>query len=307
MLATARAFFAEHGVLEVETPALSPAAVSDPHIESVAVSLSAARGQPYFLHTSPEFAMKRLLCAGWPDIFQICRVYRDGEVGRYHQPEFTMVEWYRHDMTLQTMMQHVVEFVERLLEPRLATGDARYLSYRDAVQEAAGVDPLTAPLAELCSASRADRSLAAALGDDRDAWLDLLLARRVAAGFPRRRLTVLHHYPASQAALARRCPADDSLADRFEVFCGELELANGYHELADAAEQRQRFAADQARRRDAGRALRPLDDRFLAAMEAGLPDCCGVAVGFDRLVMINRGAASLCDVQAFTAVDSAND
>ncbi len=307
MLAEARAFFADHGILEVETPALSPAAASDPHIESVGVTLSAARGQPYFLHTSPEFAMKRLLCAGWPDIFQICKVYRDGEVGRHHQPEFTLVEWYRRGLSLSAMMRHTVAFVGRLLEPRAAAGEVRYLGYRDAFREAAGIDPLSAPLPALRAACQADPPLAAALGDDRDAWLDLLLTRRVAAGFPAGRLTVLHHYPASQAALARRCPADDRLADRFEVFCGDVELANGYHELTDAAEQRARCAAEQERRRAAGLPLRPLDERFLAAMETGLPSCCGVAVGFDRLVMLNRRADSLRAVQAFTAVDGDDD
>lgn len=307
MLSEARRFFAEHAILEVETPALQTAAVSDPHIESIEVRLQAAGDRPYYLHTSPEYAMKRLLAQGAPDIYQLGRVFRDGEVGRRHQPEFTMAEWYRRGLDLPAMMRHTVEFIERLLDSGLLSAPARYISYVDAFRRQLGIDPLVATADELRAAARADDDLANALGQDRDAWLDLLLARDVAAAFPNRRLTVLHHYPASQGALARHCPDDARLADRFEVFCGDVELANGYHELADADEQRARFAADQARRRRAGLAVRPLDESLLAALSAGLPDCCGVAVGFDRLVMINLRTDRLRDVQAFTAVETRDE
>lgn len=304
MLADARAFFAEQSILEVETPALSAAAVSDPRLESVGLTLALAPQRTFYLHSSPEFAMKRLLAAGWPDIFQICRVYRDGELGNRHQPEFTLVEWYRRDVGLSAMMQDTVAFMERLLDAGRLDAGADFMGYREAFRRHASVDPLAATLAELRAASDADDELARALGDDRDAWLDLLLTRRVAPRFAPRRLTVLHHYPASQAALARLCPLDGQLADRFEVFYGDVELANGYDELCDGVEQRKRCASDQSLRRQLGLPLRPLDERFLAALDAGLPPCCGVAVGFDRLVMINLDVDTLGEVQAFPAVEA---
>ncbi len=303
MLRAAREFFAAHNVLEVETPALSTAAGSDPQIESVSATLSADPRHSYFLHTSPEFAMKRLLCAGWPDIFQVCRVYRDGEIGARHQPEFTMVEWYRRAIDLNGMMQHTVQFIAGLLDRVNPLREAAYLTYRDAFHQHAGVDPLSDSVSRLSAASDADPALVSTLGDDRDAWLDLLLTSRVAPQFAKDRLTVLHHYPASQAALARLCPDDEAVADRFEVFLGELELANGYFELTDASQQRARCARDQALRRQRQQPERPLDEKFLSALEHGLPSCCGVAVGFDRLVMLNAGADSLGAVQTFTAVE----
>lgn len=300
MLAAARQFFHRHDVLEVDTPMLSRSAVSDPNIESIRASLAVDAARDYFLHTSPEFAMKRLLCAGWPDIYQISKVFRDGELGRRHQPEFTMVEWYRRQLTLEQMMQHTVDFIETLLEPASPLAPARYLSYVDAFLEHAGVHALDDDIDTLYAASGADAALRASLGLQRDAWLDLLLGERIAAKFPTGRLTVLHHYPASQAALARLCPDEPRLADRFEVFFGALELANGYCELADAEEQRQRCRADQAARRQRRQPLRPLDERFLAALDHGLPPCCGVAVGFDRLLMINCNTDDIRKVMTFS-------
>ncbi len=302
MLGSARAFFAEHGVLEVETPALSAAAVSDPQIESIRALVQAGGDQPYFLHTSPEFAMKRLLAAGWPDIYQIGKVFRDGEVGPRHQPEFTMVEWYRREIAFEEMMQHTVAFIARVLDQHTSLDDANYLSYADAFQRYAGIDPHGSTLDELRVAADADDHLRRALGDDRDAWLDLLLTHRVATRFDREKLTVLHHYPASQSALARLCPGDPNTADRFEIFFGELELANGYYELNDAEEQESRCASDQELRARTNKPIRPLDRDFLAALRSGLPACCGVAIGFDRLVMVNSGAKELRQVQSITAV-----
>ncbi|MCB1845523.1 MAG: EF-P lysine aminoacylase GenX [Halioglobus sp.] len=302
MLGIARDFFAEHEVLEVETPALSMAAASDPQIESIAAYLQARPGQDYFLHTSPEFAMKRLLCAGWPDIYQICRVFRDGEIGPRHQPEFTMVEWYRRGITMNEMMQHTVAFIARVLDLHEGMEQAHYISYTDAFRQHAGVDPIEDSTAALIDAAGADRQLREAVGDDRSAWLDLLLSSTVAPAFDRHRLTVLHHYPATQAALARLCTEDASLADRFEIFHGETELANGYSELNDASEQERRCASDQLTRKRSGQNERPLDLDFLAALRFGLPACCGVAIGFDRLVMVNTGATELQGVQSITAV-----
>jgi elongation factor P--(R)-beta-lysine ligase len=299
MLALARRFFADRAVLEVDTPLLSRTTVSDPHIESIRAELSLHPETPYFLQTSPEYFMKRLLCAGYPDIFQICKAFRDAEAGARHQPEFTIIEWYRRDFDLQQIMQETLDLLAELIEPCFVTASPRFVEYCRAFEEFAGVHPLKAGIDALAQSAEADRQMVAALGEDRDAWLDLLLATRVVPRFDRARLTVLYHYPASQAALARLCPANPAVADRFEVFFGDLELSNGFVELADAAGQLRRFEADQALRRQRSQALRPLDLRLIGALEARLPDCAGVAVGFDRLLMINEMSEDIRRVQTF--------
>ena len=296
MMADARRFFGERDVLEVDTPLLSSTTVSDPHIESVQASL---RGQPYFLQTSPEYFMKRLLCSGYPDIYQVCKVFREGESGRRHSPEFTMVEWYRHGFGLNRMMRETTEFITALLEPPRLAAPPLLTDYRGAFRTHAGLDPADASVAALAEAADADERLTGSLGEDRDAWLDLLLSTRVVPCFPPRRLTVLYHYPASQASLARRCPEDPSVADRFEVFYGDLELANGFVELRDAKEQARRFAEDREMRARRNQVQHPPDRRLLAALESGLPDCAGVAVGFERLLMINEMTDDIRETQTF--------
>ncbi len=289
MLKRARDFFEQRNVLEVDTPILSRFAVSDPQIESVEVSLALESESSWFLQTSPEYCMKRLLSAGYPDIYEICKVFRDGESGRHHQPEFTMVEWYRLDFTLKEMMQETVEFINCVIDEDHMTKPPVFLSYAQAFADFAGVDCSTADAATLADLLEADDDLRTSLGDQRDDWRNLLLAEKVSSQFPADRLTVLHHYPASQAALARICPDDASVADRFEIFAGPLELANGYVELLDPDEQMQRFEVDQNRREQFGQPRRPIDDEFVAALKSGLPPCAGVAVGFDRLHMLNEG------------------
>jgi lysyl-tRNA synthetase class 2 len=247
--------------------------------------------------------MKRLLAAGYPDIYSICHVFRDGEIGRLHQPEFTMIEWYRLGFEFDAIIAETTSLIAELIE-RPTLQDVRAFEYGDAFAEFAGVDPLMATIDELAEASGADDSLFASLGDDRDAWLDLLLSTKVAPRFPGDRLTVLRHYPASQAALARVCPRDPAAADRFEVFLGSLELANGFVELRDPAEQRRRIEADNAARRTTGTDTVPIDEALLAALDAGLPFCAGVAAGFDRLLMTALGCSDIRDVLAF-AFDSA--
>jgi lysyl-tRNA synthetase class 2 len=232
-------------------------------------------------------------------------VFREGESGRLHQPEFTMVEWYRHGFGLGAMIDETVAFIADLLQqPELA--DAEWLEYETAFRRFANIEPFAASLDELADAANADASLRESLGDDRDAWLDLLLGTRVAPNFAGERLTVLRHFPVSQAALARACPADGRVADRFEVFHGAVELANGFVELRDANEQRQRMHADLARRRASARRPVPLDEPLLAALESGLPECAGVAVGFERLLMLATGAADIRDVLTF-ALDDKDD
>ena len=296
LLDRARAFFARREILEVDTPALSRFATSDPQIDGPRVEC--ADGRTLYLQTSPESYMKRLLADGYPDIYAICRVFRDGEVGRLHQPEFTMVEWYRHDFGLYAMAAETTAFVAELLdEPELR--DAEIFDYTAAFEEFAGIDPLTASVDALAAAANADVELRRSLGDDRDAWLDLLLSTRVATRFSSSTLTVLRHFPASQAALARTCPDDAAVADRFELFFGPTELANGFVELCDAAEQRRRIGLDLDKRKASGRPAVPVDDALLAALECGLPACAGVAVGFERLLMIAMNKNDIRDVVTF--------
>jgi lysyl-tRNA synthetase class 2 len=292
-----RAYFEANRVLEVDTPVLSPYAVSDPQIESLAIAQSQVSAHPLYLHTSPEFAMKRLLAADYPDIYSICRVFRDGEAGRLHQPEFTMVEWYRLGLELDEIVADTIGVIRAALEDEIAVD---IVDYGDAFVAACGVDPFVTDVEALADAVNADDQLRQAIGDERDDWLDLLLATRVAPGFAPGRLTVLKHYPASQAALARLCPANAAVADRFEVFLGPVELANGYVELTDPLEQARRIEGDNEARRRRGRPVRPADKLLLAALESGLPRCAGVALGFERLQMLFHQTDDIGNVITFT-------
>lgn len=298
-LRAARQFFEARGVLEVETPVLVNAPVSDVNIGSVSARVPGLEA-PLFLHTSPEYAMKRLLAAGSGDIYQICRVFRGGERGRHHNPEFTMIEWYRLGFSLETLMGEVADLVRTLLATDAASLPMEAMSYRDAVRRHADVDPLDATDDEL-------RRVAGTLGLDaaraaqitRDELLDLIVGARVGPALGMNALTFVHRYPASQAALARLDRADPRVALRFELYYRGVELANGYHELVSGPEQRARFAADQQARRSRGLPVSELDANLLAALEAGLPDCAGVALGFDRVLMLALGAERIDDVLAF--------
>lgn len=296
-----RAFFAATGALELDTPALSAAAPTDPGLEPLATRVAARPGTPCFLQTSPEFPMKRLLAAGVGDCWQLARVFRDGERGRWHNPEFDLLEWYRVGRDHHELMDEVEAVVTAMLQAGHAVPAAGRWSYAEAFRRFAGVDPLEDGVEALReAAARAGLEPVTGLAaDDRDAWLDRLLTGVVAPAFPAGRPTFVHDWPESQAALARLDDDDPRVAHRFELYWGPLELANGFHELGVAAEQRARFEADNARRRARGLAERPVDGRLLAALEAGLPDCAGVALGFDRLVMIAAGADRIDDVLAF--------
>lgn len=297
LLAKLRQFFAARSVLEVDTPALSRAGATDRHIGSFRVD--DGRGGALYLHTSPEFPMKRLLAAGSGDIWQLCKVFRNGETGRRHNPEFTMVEWYRVGFDHHQLMAEVAELLGALV-PELAPPE--YLTYGEAFQRHAGLDPFAATPQACRAALTADGHHPPAEGElDRDGWLDLLAGELVYPALGQGRLTFIYNYPASQAALARVWPGEPPVAERFEAFIDGVELVNGFHELADAAEQRQRFEADRTYRRQQGLMDVPMDERLLAALKQGLPDCAGVALGFDRLVMIAAGARSLAEVIAFPA------
>ncbi len=294
-----RDYFRSQNVLEVDTPALSYAAGSDPNVDTLVVRSSLEPERRLFLHTSPEFCMKRLLAAGFPDIYSICRVFRDGEAGRRHQPEFTMVEWYRIGYSLSDMMADTCRLISTALDaPRLAD-NMEVLDYVEAFQRYLGLDPLHASIDELAKAARADADLQVSLGGDRDAWLDLLLTTCVVPEFASDRLTTLQYFPASQAALARLCSADPHVADRFEVFFGETELANGYVELTDADEQLRRIEDELAKRQKAGKPVNPPDAALIAALRHGLPDCAGVAMGLERLQMVSDDTGDIGDVVTF--------
>jgi elongation factor P--(R)-beta-lysine ligase len=302
MLAAAREFFALRGVLEVETPIVSAAAVSDPQIESLATRVDGMAG-PAYLCTSPEYAMKRLLAAGSGDIYQICKVFRDAERGRWHNPEFTLIEWYRLGLDDSTLMTEIEMLIGGLLAPHRRLETAERLSYSAALRRHAGVDAHSATDDELTAAAT-QHGIVCRAELDRDAKLDLLMGLVVGPRLGRERPCFICDYPASQAALARLKPGLPPVAARFELYLDGVELANGFHELVNGAEQRARFDHDQALRRARGQPQRPLDEHLLAAMAAGMPDCAGVALGFDRLVAIALGAAQLADAMAFT-IDNA--
>jgi lysyl-tRNA synthetase class 2 len=295
LLTKLRAFFATRGVLEVDTPALSRVGATDRHIHSFRVD----GPQALYLHTSPEFPMKRLLAAGSGDIYQLCKVFRSGEAGRHHNPEFTMLEWYRVGFDHHQLMAEVAVLIDGLI-PDLDPPE--YLTYREAFQTHAGFDVATAGSKECIAALTRDGRQVPAPGQlDYDGWLDMVAGDLVYPALGKGRLTFIYDYPASQAALARVWPGEPPTAERFEAFIGGVELVNGFHELADAAEQRRRFEADRAYRKAHGLMDLPMDERLLAALEQGLPDCAGVALGFDRLVMIAAGVRSIEEVIAFPA------
>lgn len=298
LLQRIRACFDGSGAMEVETPSCSAYGVTDPAIESFRVAPGALRGAARYLHSSPEFPMKRLLAAGSGPIYQICHVFRDGESGRRHNPEFTLLEWYRPGWDLRRLMNEVADLVRAVSDRSLP---AYYLSYGELFQEYADIDPHQAQAGQL-----RERALDLGLTQvadlqlpDRDAWLDLLLTHHVEPRLPVDRMTFVYDYPASQAALARVHPGPPAVAERFELYLGGMELANGFHELTDAAEQRARFQAEQAQRRALGLHPVPMDEYLLAALEAGLPDCSGVALGVDRLLMWLSGVEHIAEVLPF--------
>jgi len=299
--ATIRAFFAARDVLEVETPVLSAAGVTDPHIESFSLEFHgpvAGGARRRWLRTSPEYALKRLVAAGIGDCYELGRVFRNGEAGGRHNPEFTMLEWYRVGFDHVRLMDELAALLRELLALVGRECVVVRRSYRQLFVDSLGVDPATATLDELQAPLSTIRIDPAGLG--RDDWLDLLLSHLIQPRFPPDQLLLLHDYPASQCALARvRGDGVNAVAERFEAFLGPLELANGYHELTDAAEQRWRFERDIERRYDSGCDAPAMDEHLLAALSHGLPDCAGVALGIDRVLAAMLGETTLEAVLAF--------
>ena len=289
-----RAFFRERNVLEVETPILSASANTDPNIQSFSTRFSGRDAGERWLRTSSEFAQKRLLVAGVGDCYELGRVFRDGEAGRRHNPEFTMLEWYRVGRDHRWLAGETVELICAALVSVDRSVDVFQTTYRDLFISTIGVDPFSDNV----------EALRAALGDiaidpsglSRDDWLDLLLTHRIQPNFPHDGITIVIDYPPTQCALAR---VRDGVAERFEIYVGSHELANGYHELTDSVEQRRRFDRDNERRRDRGLQTVPIDENLLRALEQGLPDCAGVALGIERLLMAMTGSDNIADVLAF--------
>jgi len=298
--ALVRRFFAERGVLEVETPILSAAGNTEPNIESFCTTFSGhtdAGPAQRWLRTSPEYPLKRLLAAGLGDCYELGRVFRNGEAGGRHNPEFTMLEWYRVGWNHHQLASECAELVCEALTLVNRSVCIKTLEYRAAYQQVLGLDPMLAEDAEL-HAALGDISIAPT-GLTRDDWLDVLMTHRIQPHFPANQLLILTDYPASQCMLARIARhGGTEVAERFELFLGPLELANGYHELRDAEEQRQRFERDLATRRLRGHTLPPPDTPFLAALSS-LPDCAGVALGMDRLLMAMLDTHKIADVLAF--------
>jgi lysyl-tRNA synthetase class 2 len=295
-----RLYFAERDVLEVETPILSAAGNTEPNIESFTTHFtghSEAGARTRWMRTSPEYPLKRLLAAGLGDCYELGRVFRNGEAGGRHNPEFTMLEWYRVGWDYLQLIEETVQLVQRALGLIRREAGVVSCTYRELFQQGLGLDPFTASDAQL----RAPLSAYAidAEGLTRDDWLDLLITHLLQPAFPAGRITVVRDWPASQCALARIRPGDPPLAERFELYLGHHELANGYHELTDASEQRRRFMRDLSVREYRIASLPPLDERLLDAMASGLPACAGVALGVDRLLMAMMGTDRIADVLAF--------
>jgi len=296
LLAQLRKFFAERAVLEVETPQLMAACVPDPMIEALRVQYHGATTQTLYLQSSPELAMKRLLAAGSGAIYQICRAFRDNETGHLHNPEFTLLEWYRPRFDHYQLMLEVEDLLRQILQ----CPPAHYLSYQQAFIQYAQFDPLQVDLAQLQQRIAQWMSAESAQSLARDACLQLIMSQEIEPHLGQTVPTFVHDYPASQASLARCLTENSQLAARFEVYVKGIELANGFYELTDADEQLQRFKAELQQRQQAGAHQPPLDEKFLAALDAGLPDCAGVALGVDRLLMLQTGASCLDEVLTFS-------
>lgn len=290
LLSRVRSFFSRRDILEVETPVLSVGGNSDPGITQFSTA-EATR----WMRTSPEYAMKRLLAAGSGDIYELGRVFRQGESGRNHNIEFTMLEWYRLGWSYHQLMDEVCELV-RYCIPEVPFRESK-VSYRELFSACTGLDPATVTSQELEKFVRSSGLKAPELS--RTQMLDLVISHFVQPELPEDGLTIVFDYPADQAALAKIRQDKPPVAERFEIFAGKVELANGYQELTDAGEQRRRFELENRLHTRNGEAEIPIDENLISALEAGLPECAGVALGFDRLLMKATGADSLADVMAF--------
>ncbi|MEX1221169.1 MAG: elongation factor P--(R)-beta-lysine ligase [Idiomarina sp.] len=298
LLRQIREFFFERKVLEVETPALSAFGVSDVHLQNLTVRSANSNFPPLFLHTSPEYAMKRLLAAGCGSIYQLAKVFRDDEQGRFHNPEFTLLEWYRVGFDDVQLMDEI----DSLMQQVLGSPPARRISYQQLFLEELEIDPLSVDaFADLQDVLLVHPEIADLVKHETqlDTLLQLAMATIIEPYFSQREPIFVYDFPASQAALAKLDTNNPKVAKRFELYFKGVELANGFAELTEASIQRKRFEQDNNRRRELGLTEVASDERFLAALEAGLPECAGVALGIDRLLMLKAGATHIDEVLAF--------
>ena len=302
LLRALRTFLHSAGILEVDTPILAYSADPEPALDPIHATCRTpgnAASRVCYLQTSPEFAMKRLVAAGSGPIFQITKAFRDGEVGRRHNPEFSLLEWYRPSFDHQRLMDEVGALVRHCLDQPDLTEER--ISYRALFRRYMGIDPIDASLAQLrSSAVQRISGVADVALDDRDGWLDILLTHHIEPKLGRGRLTFVYDYPRTQAALARLDPIDATVANRFELYFQGVELANGFNELRDPVEQERRFLADNRLRERLGKAAVPIDQKFLAALRHGMPDVSGVALGVDRLLMLQLGVEDIDQVLSFS-------
>ena len=303
LLSRLRDFFAEKDILEVQTPVLSQSGNTEPTVETFVTEQrenSKHKIQPSFLNTSPEFAMKRLLAAGYGSIYQITPAFRYDEQGKRHNPEFTLLEWYRVDFDHHALMGEVNALLRFITKDFLTLERSQFFSYQDAMIKFAKVDPFNATTEELKEATIKAGIDAVGMDDvSRDTWLDLLMSQVVEKNLPLNCPVFIYDYPASQAALAKIRKGSPDVAERFELYINGMELANGFHELSDAKEQEQRFHKEQAQRKELGLQGIPADYNLIAALRNGLPECAGVAIGLDRLLMVLTGAEHINDVLTF--------
>ncbi len=302
MLAEIRAFFAGKGVLEVETPLLCSAIGTDPQLDFF-TSQPQIAGLPEQLYwqTSPEFAMKRLLAAGSGSIYQVSKAFRKGESGRFHNPEFTLLEWYRVGFQLPELMAEAAELITTLFQGRQALQTSQWVSYADIFKQSTGLDALNFSHPQYCGYAH-NNGLPEAIdlcGDNHALWLDMLFSHKVQPLLGRSSLCLVYGYPACQSSLARLNADNPQITDRFELFIDGVELGNGYYELANACEQDRRFSHELKLRQQSGQPAATKDTRLLAALESGLPDCSGLAIGIDRLLMVLSGSAHINQVIAF--------
>lgn len=302
-LADVRRFFSQRDVLEVETPFLSDSAPTAPYMDSFTtdyIPLASHSKKPYYLHTSPEFAMKRLLAAGSGSIYQIARVFRNGEQGRLHSPEFTMLEWYRPELSLSQLIDEVNALVQEVF----SLNQILRLSYRCIFEFYLKINVFTCATEQIKQQALARISgLSLDLVLDRDEWLELLMAHVIEPRLAAMNLSVfIYDFPASQAQLAKikKDEVGNAVAERFELYVAGIEIANGYNELLDADELLNRFAKDNTQRQNQAKPQMPIDYRLLGAMKAGMPPCSGVALGFDRIVMLALNKKDIQSVQSFS-------
>ena len=294
-----RQFFAQREVLEVDTPVLSHASVTDAHLHSFCTQFThpfSPQASTLYLQTSPEFAMKRLLCAGSGAIYQICKSFRNEEAGRFHNPEFTMLEWYRPGFDHLQLMTEIDELIQMVV----GCDSAERVTYQDVFKQYLGYCPLTATLTDIKTlASQYGYADIAANENEKDTLLMLLFSQHVEPKIGQDRPCFVMNFPASQAALARINPTNPLVAERFELYFKGIELANGFHELTDGPEQLRRFEQDNVKRQHMGLEIMPIDHNFIAAIDYGLPACAGVAVGIDRLLMLALNYSEIDQVIAF--------